>query len=83
MGSYTHGFLTLEEAATKDDVEAVLEAGWVDEAAVTGLPQVTTKPASVVYGPLAESRAAQDVVLLRINGPRLDDAEGCVPGHAD
>ena len=26
VGSYTHGFLTLEEAAAKDDVGAVLEA---------------------------------------------------------
>ena len=79
VGSYTHGFLTLEEAATKDDVEAVLEAGWVDEAAVTGLPRVTTKPASVVYGPLAESRVAPDVVLLRINGLGLMTLKDAFP----
>ncbi len=30
VGSLTHGFLSLEEAATKDDVSAVLESGWVD-----------------------------------------------------
>ena len=79
VGSYTHGFLTLEEAATKDDVEAVLEAGWVDEAAVTSLPHVTTKPASVVYGPLAESRVAPDVVLLRINGLGLMTLKDAFP----
>ena len=68
VGSYTHGFLTLAEAAAKDDVEAVLEAGWVDQAAVMGLPHVAERPGSVVYGPLAECGAAPDVVLLRING---------------
>ena len=51
VGSYTHGFLTLEEAAAKDDVGAVLEAGWVDQAAVMSLPHVADKPGSVVYGP--------------------------------
>lgn len=30
VGSYTHGFLTLEEAASKDDVCAVLESGWAE-----------------------------------------------------
>lgn len=71
VGSLTHGFLTLEEAAKKDDVGAVLESGWVDEAAVRRLPVVTTKPETVVYGPLAESQATPDVVLLRINGLAL------------
>lgn len=68
VGSYTHGFITLEEAATKDDVGAVLEAGWVDQTAVMALPHVDERPESVVYGPLAERRTAPDVVLLRING---------------
>ena len=68
VGSLTHGFLTLEEAATKDDVGAVLESGWVDEVAVGRLPVVTTEPDTVVYGPLAESQTSPDVVLLRING---------------
>ena len=71
VGSLTHGFLTLAEAVTKDDVGAVLESGWVDEVAVKQLPVVTTKPGTVVYGPLAESRTEPDVVLLRINGLAL------------
>ena len=58
VGSYTHGFISLEEAATKDDVGAVLEAGWVDQEAVMGLPHVADRPESVVYGPLAERRRA-------------------------
>ena len=71
IGSLTHGFLTLEEAATKDDVGAVLESGWVDAAAVEQIPVVTTRPGTVVYGPLAETQVEPDVVLLRINGLAL------------
>ena len=68
VGSLTHGFLTVEEVATKDDVGAVLESGWVDESAVRALPTVAARPGSVVYGPLADSQTDPDVVLLRING---------------
>ena len=66
VGSYTHGFLTLAEAAARDDVAAVLEAGWVDEASVATLPHLARRPGHVVYGPLATLPADPDVVLLRI-----------------
>ncbi len=79
VGSYTHGFLTLEEAATKDDVCAVLEAGWVDEASVKALPVVVNKPEAVVYGPLGESRDEPDVVLLRVSGLGLMTLKDAVP----
>ena len=68
VGSFTHGFLTLEEAALKDDVCAVLESGWVDAPSMSALPRVSEKPETVVYGPLAQASSAPDVVLLRING---------------
>jgi len=71
VGSLTHGFLTLEEAARKDDVGAVLESGWADEVMVRQLPVVTNKPGTVVYSPLAESQVEPDVVLVRINGLAL------------
>jgi uncharacterized protein (DUF169 family) len=48
VGSLTHGFLTLEEAAAKDDVCAVLEAGWVDGVSISALPRVMERPAAVV-----------------------------------
>ena len=79
VGSYTHGFITLEEAATKDDVGAVLESGWVDEAAVQTLPHVADKPESVVYGPLDQTPVAPDVVLLRINGLGLMTLKDAFP----
>lgn len=79
VGSLTHGFLTPEEAATKDDVGAALEAGWVDEASVAQLPRVATTPGTVVYGPLEESQTEPDVVLLRINGLGLMTLKGAIP----
>lgn len=79
VGSFTHGFLTLEEAAAKDDVAAVLESGWVDEASVTSLPRVSKRPETVVYGPLADCQSAPDVVLLRINGLGLMTLKDAVP----
>ena len=83
VGCYTHGFLSLEEAAGKDDVEAVLAAGWVDEQAVMSLPHVAERPGA---GRLRAARrelggagrgAAQDQRALP------DDPEGCLSGHAD
>ena len=79
VGSLTHGFLSLEEAATKDDVGAVLESGWVDEAAVAALPRVTRRPQSIVYSPLAESPVPPDVILLRINGLGLMTLKNALP----
>ena len=79
VGSVTHGFLSLKEAATKDDVAAVLESGWVDETAIGSLPRVTDTPGSVVYGPLAETTVKPDVVLLRINGLGLMTLKSAVP----
>jgi len=79
VGSLTHGFITLEEAASKDDVCAVLESGWVDEAAVGALPVVTSKPDTVVYAPLADAKVDPDVVLVRINGLGLMTLKGAFP----
>ena len=79
VGSYTHGFLTLAEAAARDDVAAVLESGWVDAAAVGALPHLAEKPAQVVYGPLAQLERDPDVVLLRINALALMTLKDAFP----
>lgn len=68
VGSYTHGFVSLADAAAKDDVAAVLASGWVSEAAVATLPRVTERPDRIAYGPLAALQADPDVVLVRIDG---------------
>ena len=44
VGSYTHGFETLAEAATKADVAALFQSGWVSEADVPGIAHVEERP---------------------------------------
>jgi uncharacterized protein (DUF169 family) len=79
VGSYTHGFLTLAEAARKDDVAAVLASGWVKEADVAAIPRVAARPDRIVYGPLAALAATPDVVLLRITGLALMTLKDAFP----
>jgi uncharacterized protein (DUF169 family) len=71
VGSLTHGFVTLDEAAGRSDVAALLESGWVTMDMVPGIPVVADKPETVTYGPLAESPIDPDVVLIRVNGKQL------------
>lgn len=80
VGSLTHGWIGLEEAAIRDDVAAVLEAGWVDRAAVAALPRVGARPAAIVYGPLADATTTPDVVLVRLDGLGLMTLHGAIPG---
>ena len=68
VGSLTHGFKTLEEAATGADVAALIESEWVTPDVFPHIPTVSEKPGFVTYGPLRESPAAPDVVFLRLNG---------------
>ncbi len=70
VGSWTHGFESLEEAATKTDVGALMESGWVTMDMIPMITTVTERPESVVYGPLAEA-SHPDVALLRITGRQL------------
>ena len=81
VGSYTHGFKTLEEAATKEDVAALFSSGWLTEADVPRVAHVAERPASIVYGPLDRMPVPPDVVFLRLNAKQamvLDDALGGV-----
>jgi len=71
VGSYTHGFITLAEAAKTDDVAAVLEAGWVDSSTVESLPHVRTRPARIAYGSLSTLPVEPHVVLIRVVGAAL------------
>ncbi|HVC69412.1 MAG TPA: DUF169 domain-containing protein [Acidimicrobiales bacterium] len=80
VGRYTHGFASLEEAAGHDDVATLLEVGWVDADAIAAVPAVSRPSAAVAYGPLAESTATPDVVLLRVNGRQLMVLSDALPG---
>ena len=82
VGSYTHGLMDLATAAARDDVKAVLAAGWVDERAMQSLPHVPVRPESIAYGPLADCTAMPDVVLVRVDGLGLMGLHGAIPDLA-
>jgi uncharacterized protein (DUF169 family) len=71
VGSLTHGFVTLDEVAGRSDVATLLESGWVTMDMVPGIPVVTERPESVIYGPLADTPVDPDVVMIRVNGKQL------------
>src|SRR4051794_21690386 len=70
VGSYTHGFIPLAEAATRGDVAAIVEVGWVGEADFPGIPAVEQAPGAITYEPLADARHC-DVVLVRLHAAAL------------
>jgi uncharacterized protein (DUF169 family) len=71
VGSYTHGFTSLEEAAGHADVQALLAAQWVTPAAAARIPTLSVRPQSVVYGPLGATSLDPDIVFLRVNAKQL------------
>ncbi len=71
VGSLTHGFKTLEEAAVNSDVAALVEAGWVTAEVFPQIPVVKERPGAVTYGPLHECVVAPDVVFLRVNAKQV------------
>jgi uncharacterized protein (DUF169 family) len=80
VGSYTHGLISLEEAATHSDVAALLESGWVTMDMVPGIPAVSEKPGAITYGPLAATPIDPDVVLLRLSARALMVLSDALPG---
>ena len=65
VGSLTHGLIDLETAAQRADVAALVEAGWVSAEIFPAIPVVTTRPAAIIYGPLAQATQRPDVALVR------------------
>lgn len=80
VGSWTHGFKTLEEIAGNGDVAALMESGWVTMDMVPGIPTVTAKPGAVTYGPLADTPIDPDVVLVRLTAKSLMVLSDALPG---
>ncbi|MBA3654539.1 MAG: DUF169 domain-containing protein [Actinobacteria bacterium] len=80
VGSYTHGMIPLEEAATHADVGALVEAGWVTPEMFPAMPAVAERPNYVTYGPLEESPIDPDVVLVRVNPKQLMILSDALPG---
>lgn len=80
VGSWTHGFLPLEEAATRGDVAALMESGWVTMDMVPQIPFVAETPGSITYGPLSETPVDPDVVLVRLTAKSLMVLSDALPG---
>ena len=78
VGSLTHGFKTVAEAAAGADVAALVEAEWVPADILPKIPAMKRKPNFVVYGPL-KAAARADVVFLRLNGKQLMLLHEAVP----
>ena len=68
VGSLTHGFKTLEQAAQGADVAALVEADWVSPEVFPEIPTVSDPPRYVTYGPLAQTPVDPDVIFLRLSG---------------
>ena len=82
VGSLTHGLIDLETAATRADVGALVEAGWVTPDVFPSIPTVVSRPRSITYGPLAEASAQPDVVLVRTNARGVMTIGDAVPDLA-
>jgi uncharacterized protein (DUF169 family) len=80
VGLLTHGFIGLEEAASREDVQTIIECGWVTPEAAGGIPTVKQRYTNVTYGPLASSPVDPDVVLVRLNGRGLMVLMDAMPG---
>jgi uncharacterized protein (DUF169 family) len=78
VGSYTHGFISLAEAAGGEDTAALVGSGWVTEADLAGTPGVAGAPAAITYEPLREAEDA-DVVLVRLTASSLMSLQGACP----
>src|SRR5262249_47922502 len=68
VGSFTHGFRTMEEIVHMADVAHLCETGWVTPDMMAKVAAVHEKPRCVVYGPLRDMPVEPSVILLRLNG---------------
>jgi len=80
VGSLTHGFTTLEEAAEQADVDALVESKWVSPEVLPDIPTVKARPHSIIYGPLSETPVDPDVVFLRLSAKQLMVLHDAWPG---
>ncbi len=78
VGSYTHGFISLADAAAGEDTAALVGSGWVTEADLAGTPAVAPRPAAITYEPLGASEDA-DVILVRLTPSSLMSLQGACP----
>jgi len=78
VGSYTHGLIPLEQAASGADTAALVGSGWVAEEDLMNAAALPFRPASITYQPLAEAETV-DVVLTQLSPAALMTLLGAVP----
>ena len=78
VGSYTHGFISLADAAAGEDTIALIGSGWVTADDLGQAPAVASAPAAITYEPLEEAENA-DVVLVRLTANSLMSLQGACP----
>jgi len=79
VGSLTHGFKTLAEAAKGGDVANLVDANWVAPEIFLKITAVARKPGAIVYGPLMLTTLHPDVVFLRLDGKQLMKVHAAYP----
>ena len=79
VGSLTHGFLSLEQAAGRADVQALCEAQWVAPEIFPHIPTVNNRPEAITYGPLADATSEPDIVFLRMVAKQVMQLHSAVP----
>lgn len=78
IGSYTHGLIDLATAASRPDTAALISAGWITAADLTGVARLPIRPPSIRYEPLAMA-TSPDVVLVRLSPSSLMTLQGACP----
>jgi len=78
VGSYTHGLIPLEQAASGADTAALVGSGWVGEADLMAAAALPFRPSSITYQPLADA-VNPDLVLARLSATALMTLLGAVP----
>ena len=79
VGRFTHGLAEAGEIVDKADVGALLEVGWVTMEAFAEVAALSWRPAAISYGPLNQSPAVPDVVLLRLSPRQMMQISDAVP----
>ena len=81
VGKYVHGFAEAADIMDKADVGALLDVGWVTEAAFAGVAK-TNRPAShIEYAP-ADDKDNADIVLVQLNAKQMMELSDAVDGLA-
>ncbi len=67
VGSVTHGLKTLEDVMDNEDIQGIVDSGWVSAEEAIQLPFVKQRYNYISYGPLASTTINPDVILIRIS----------------